>query len=604
MFPVKLPLFVLLFFPKCAFEQCIKGTPKECQEAEFAPGSNLAGEGFDITKMERKGFFVLDMNQWKHSDQACTLCDNPDFENRKQKLPLSVEDWRAKHFCSAKVSSKVYKSSESLVESTTSSIENNWKVGLSVNMIDKSGSFMLVGTDSKLAVNSMEKTKSDKFSFTTQSVSCEYYSYRVSKAPTVKKEFLDSVNQLPKVYNPQSKNNYYHLIDTFGTHYITWLGWHSHNVSFQVKMGGKVNAVTSIRECEAHLDGIEVNEMETCLTVEASATVKATTISAENQHCKAKKDKTRRKITFSSYFNDRFTEVKGGQKTEPDLIFSANSDPSAYKEWLNSVPRNPDIISYSLDSLHELIPKSDPMKENLRSAISHYILEKGLLKSCTDPCKAGIKSSSREPCVCQCHNDPAVTSDCCPNQRGNARVKITILRAFNLYGDYRTATDAYVIVKLLGKLVGRTSVISNDDNPKWNMVLDMGDQVLSEVSKLKFEVWDEDNTWDDDLLGECERVLTAGINNGECFFEYGKFLFKWKVDCAPNLSGRYCQNYQSSPMNEDLKELYRSRHSHPIPKYFLQQMGVFVNESTSRKIFKGNKTQTFFFYLKYKVRIL
>uniref|UniRef100_A0A3B3BTA1 Perforin 1.9 n=1 Tax=Oryzias melastigma TaxID=30732 RepID=A0A3B3BTA1_ORYME len=485
MFPVKLPLFVLVFFPKCAFEQCIKGTPKECQEAEFAPGSNLAGEGFDITKMERKGFFVLDMNQWKHSDQACTLCDNPYFENRKQKLPLSVEDWRAKHFCSAKVSSKVYKSSESLVESTTSSIENNWKVGLSVNMIDKSGSFMLVGTDSKLAVNSMEKTKSDKFSFTTQSVSCEYYSYRVSKAPTVKKEFLDSVNQLPKVYNPQSKNNYYHLIDTFGTHYITWLG--------------------CIRECEAHLDGIEVNEMETCLTVEASATVKATTISAENQHCKAKKDKTRRKITFSSYFNDRFTEVKGGQKTEPDLIFSANSDPSAYMEWLNSVPQNPDIISYSLDSLHELIPKSDPMRENLRSAISHYILEKGL---------------SREPCVCQCHNDPAVTSDCCPNQKGNARVKITILRAFNLYGDYRTATDANVIVKLLGKLVGRTSVISNDDNPKWNMVLDMGDQVLSEVSKLKFEVWDEDNTWDDDLLGECERVLTAGINNGECFFEY------------------------------------------------------------------------------------
>uniref|UniRef100_A0A3P9M6W4 Perforin 1.9 n=1 Tax=Oryzias latipes TaxID=8090 RepID=A0A3P9M6W4_ORYLA len=588
MFPVKFSLFLLLIFPMCTFEMCTDGTPQECQEAEFAPGSNLAGEGFDITSMERKGAFVLDMNQWKRENKSCTLCTNPYMGNKRQKLPLSVVDWRATLSCSSKVSSKIYKSSESLVESTTSSVENNWKVGLSFGAISN---LMLAGSHSKLAGYSMEKTKSDKFSFTTQGLSCEYYSYRVSKAPTLQKDFLDSVKQLPKTYNPQSKNNYYHLIDTFGTHYIT-----------KVKMGGKVQAVTSIRECEAHLNGIEVNEVDMCLRVEASATIKGTTISSEVQHCQGKKDKLGRKITFSSYFNDRFMEVKGGQTTEPDLIFSASMNPSAYKDWLNSVPQNPDILSYSLDSLHELFPKSDPMRQNLHSAITHYILEKGLMKSCTDPCQAGIKSNSREPCVCQCHNNPAVTPDCCPAERGMARVIITVVRASKLRGDDFTATDAYVKV-FIGKLVGRTPIIANDNNPHWNMKLDLGTQVLSGIVKLKFEVWDEDNKWDDDLLGTCEQDLTSGTKRGVCALNHGELFFNWKVECTPNLSGSYCKNYQSSPMDKNLKELYRSRHSRPVPKDILQQMGVFVNESTSRrngnlmKIYDANKNFTKEYFL-------
>uniref|UniRef100_A0A3B3H6M9 Perforin 1.9 n=1 Tax=Oryzias latipes TaxID=8090 RepID=A0A3B3H6M9_ORYLA len=567
MFPVKFSLFLLLIFPMCTFEMCTDGTPKECLEAEFAPGSNLAGEGFDITSMERKGAFVLDTNQWKRENKACTLCTNPYMDNRRQKLPLSVVDWRATHSCSSKVSSQIFKSSESLVESTTSSVQNDWKVGLNIPF---KANLMLAGSHSKVAGYSMEKTKSDKFSFTTQGLSCEYYSYRVSKAPTLQKDFLDSVKQLPKTYNPQSKDNYYHLIDTFGTHYIT-----------KVKMGGKVQAVTSIRECEAHLNGIEVNEVEMCLRVEASATIKGITISSEVQHCQGKKDKLGRKITFSSYFNDRFMEVKGGQTTEPDLIFSASTNPSAYKDWLNSVPQNPDILSYSLDSVHELIPKSDPMRQNLRSAITHYILEKGLMKSCTDPCKAGIKSNSREPCVCQCHNNPAVTPDCCPAEKSEARVIITVVRASKLWGDYSSGTDAYVKV-FFGKLVGRTPIIADDDNPHWNMKLDLGTQVLSKIVKLKFEVWDEDN-WDDELLGTCERALTSGTKRGVCALNHGELFFNWKVECTPNLSGSYCQNYQSSPMDKNLKELYRSRHSLPVPKDILQQMGVFVNKSSSRK---------------------
>lgn len=166
---------LMLSLPRPSCQSCIIGSANECKEAEFAPGTNLAGEGFDITKMKRKGAFVIDMNVWKRKDKTCTLCENPYLEGKKQRLPLAVEDWRPNHQCSMKVSSKLHRSSESLVSSSVSSVENNWQVNLELEKGSISGKIMLAGTNSKLAEYSMEKTKSDKFSFTSHSVSCTYY---------------------------------------------------------------------------------------------------------------------------------------------------------------------------------------------------------------------------------------------------------------------------------------------------------------------------------------------------------------------------------------------------------------------------------------------
>ena len=166
---------LMLSLPQHTYQLCEDGTPRQCTEAEFAPGTNLAGEGFDITKMERKGAFVLDMNRWKRKDKTCTLCSNPYMENKKQKLPLLVVDWRAKQLCSAKVSSKLHRSSEALVSSITSNVENNWKIHLDFSFGKTGASLMMAGTNSKLAEYSLDKTKHDKFSFTSQSTFCEYY---------------------------------------------------------------------------------------------------------------------------------------------------------------------------------------------------------------------------------------------------------------------------------------------------------------------------------------------------------------------------------------------------------------------------------------------
>ncbi|XP_036945308.1 perforin-1-like [Acanthopagrus latus] len=569
---------LMLSLPQCTYQSCEEGKPKECLDAEFAPGTNLAGEGFDITKLERKGAFVIDMNLWKRKDKGCTLCSNPYLENKKQKLPLSVVDWRAKHSCNMKVASAVHRSSEALVTSSTSSVDNNWQANLDVNVAEKGSSVMLAGTNSKLAEYSLEKTKNDKFSFTSQSMSCEYYSYRVSGTPKLHKEFRKAVKQLPKIYSPQYKQRFYKLIDNFGTHYIT-----------KVKLGGSVQSVTSIRQCQASLNGLSVEEVGMCLEAEASASVKDSKLGAQAKHCKKDMEKSESKTSFSSLFNDRFTEIKGGHTTEPDLLFSADKNPSAYKEWLTTLAQNPDIFTYSLESLHELLPAKDPVRKNLRSAISHYILEKGLWRNCSDRCQAGIKSDSRDPCVCQCHNDPAVNQDCCPTRKGMARVIITVQRATDLWGDHTTATDGYVKVSFNGQLVRRSDVIHNNNNPHWGTIIDLGTQDLSAGHVVRFEMWDQDSNWDDDLLGQCEQILTAGVREDVCVLQHGRLFYKFDVKCAPSLSGGSCTDYKPSPMSPSMKSLYVSRHAQPVPKPILLKMGVFVDETSSGR----NQSQMF-----------
>ncbi|KAG7238927.1 hypothetical protein INR49_030474 [Caranx melampygus] len=556
---------LMLSLPQCTYQLCSDGTPKQCVEAEFAPGSTLAGEGFDITKMERKGAFVLNMNLWKRKDKTCVLCSNPYLENKKQKLPLSVVDWRSKQSCSMNVASKLHRSSEALVTSSTSSVENNWKVDLDLKVGNKAGSLMLAGTNSKLAGYSMDKTKNDKFSFSTQSISCEYYSYRVIGQPKLHREFKLALNKLPKTYSPENKQQFYKLIDNFGTHYVT-----------KVKLGGSVQSVTSIKQCQASLQGFSMEEVEMCLEAEASASIHVT-VKAQTKHCNKDIEKTDSKTSFSNRFSDRFTEIKGGLTTEPDLLFSADKNPQAYKEWLNSLPQNPDIVSYSLDSLHELLPTNTSTQKNLRSAISHYILEKGLLRNCSQRCQVGVHSDRRDPCVCQCHNDPAVNADCCPTRKGMARVIITVQRASGLWGDWFTSTDGYVKVLFNGQLVQRTKVIYNNNNPNWATVVDLGSQDVSSRPKVKFEVWDEDNKWDDDLLGQCLQDISTGVKEDVCSLNHGQFFFKMEVKCAPSLSGKLCTEYKPSPMSQSLKSLYVSRHAHPIPKAMLLEMGVFVN---------------------------
>ena len=169
-----------------------------------------------------------------------------------------------------------------------------------------------------------------------------------------------------------------------------------------------------------------------------------------------------------------------------------------------------------------------------------------------------------------------------------AQVTVTVQRATGLWGDHYDSTDGFVRVSFDGKLMQESPVIWNNNNPHWAMVVPLGSQDLSSLPKLRIEVWDRDNNWDDDLLGECEKVLSAGVKAEVCQLQHGWLYYKWEVKCAPSLGGNTCSEYKASPMSPSLKQLYVSRHAHPLPKALLLEMGVFVDKSSSH----GNQSLT------------
>ena len=73
-----------------------------------------------------------------------------------------------------------------------------------------------------------------------------------------------------------------------------------------MKLGGSVQSVTSIKQCQASLQGLSVEEVEMCLQVEASASAKTATAKAEAKHCNKDIDKMESKSSFSGLFNDRY----------------------------------------------------------------------------------------------------------------------------------------------------------------------------------------------------------------------------------------------------------------------------------------------------------
>ncbi|KAF4093133.1 hypothetical protein AMELA_G00029640 [Ameiurus melas] len=549
-------------------QHCFKANEFQCANVDFTPGSDLAGEGFDITTMQRKGAFVLDMSSWLQKDKSCTLCKNPYMGGQTQKLPVSVVDWRPSQKCTTKLSSSVYQSSEALVSASTSSIENNWQSDLQIITPKVQGSLILAGSNSKLAEYSMKKTKNDKFSFISHDVTCGYYRYRVANRPLLHPELSDEFGRLPEIYDESSKHLYYKLIDKFGTHYIS-----------KVTLGGEVRSVTSIKECEASLQGLSVDDVKMCLDVEASVSMGiASSLQTEAHHCKITMEKTTNKKSFASSFSDRETNVIGGYTQSVDLLFSSNNDPNSYKEWITSLPAHPDVLSYSLTSLHELLPAKQEIRAHLRTAIKDYILQRALLKDCTSPCKTGVKTNPNEPCSCSCHNKWDVALNCCPTQRGFAEVIVTAIRATGLYGDYWTETDAFVKIKTANMKRGQTSVIWDNNAPTWNKQFHFGTVDLAHFSTVKLEVWDEDGDYENNLLGTCNALLTSGVKNDVCTLNHGVLYYKVEVNCVHGLAGSSCMDYKPSPMDSELEKVFVSQNARPIPRSMLLEMGVLLDE--------------------------
>ncbi|KAI2652620.1 Perforin-1 [Labeo rohita] len=504
------------------------GTSKECEDAPFVPGHNLAREGFDIVTMERKGSYVINMEKWDLGNGTCKLHKNKYMNGIKQKLPAAVVDWRTLPSCSMKVSSQIFESSEAVV--------TGWKDGLDVMVAGAA----VGSTHSREAKFAMTKSKKDKYSFTKHEVTCDFYRYRVAEKPPLHAQFLQAIKSLPASYNPDAYRN---LITTYGTHYTT-----------TVKLGGQMKAITAIRSCQATMKGLTDTAVKDCLDVEASGVYKGATLKAEAHVCQELQRKMRTNQKFSSMFNERQTEIIGGNINGEDLLFSRSSHPNAFKKWLKSLKSIPEVVHYSLKPLHFLLSTKHPARKGLKKAVEKYIIQNALMNICSEPCKIGRKCSARDRCACVCESSQIIKSNCCPAEKGLATLKVYNLRARGLYGDIFTQTDGCVLVKYDGKS-RRTETINNNDNPHWPEIFEFGPIKIRMANKLTFETAPGTVI----SLVHALFVLEVELCMMLVFFKYGTFYFNYEVKCAPSLEGPKCNEYKPSPMAAPLADIFSSR---------------------------------------------
>lgn len=69
---------------------------------------------------------------------------------------------------------------------------------------------------------------------------------------------------------------------------------------------------------------------------------------------------------------------------------------------------------------------------------------------------------------------------------------------------------------------------------------------------IRFEVWDRDNRWNDDLLGRVDVIPMSGRNVDKKFkLKHGSLFVRLSAVCAPSLQGSLCEQYAASPSYEE-----------------------------------------------------
>ncbi|XP_051992532.1 perforin-1.3 [Xyrauchen texanus] len=522
------PLLLLLFLPLAL---CCETAPStECERLPFVPGHNLVGEGFDIVRMKTTGAFVVDVLNYMYGGEHgnCTKCENK-LLNQQQKLPTSVVDWRIKVQCRQSISAKVHESASSVLKDTTNSASVSWKVGLSVPLV---AGVAVGGTHSRSARFAKSHASQDKYSYTSHTFSCRYYSFRLHALPPLTKEFSSSIRALPVKFDSKSQAAYNHFISIYGTHFLR-----------RVDLGGRVHSTTAVQTCKAALSGLSVQDVSNCLSAEASGVIKGVKVSAQSSYCNDKKQKLERGKSFSASFSDRETEILGGNGEQHDILFNP-SNQSGYGVWLKSLKKIPGVVSYTLSSLHMLVQNDSARKIGLQAAISNYITKSAISVACPSGCKVGHRKPN---CACKCGGHNNVDGNCCSTKPGVATLSVIVMSASGLWGDYFSKTDGYVKV-IFKSNPHESPVIWNNNFPQWNYNVHLGDVDLMMKKPLVFEVWDRDNRWDDDLLGKGSIVPEQGNNVQKTIgLKHGSLKVSVTAKCGPSLTGSYCEKYAPTP---------------------------------------------------------
>uniref|UniRef100_A0A1B8Y3U9 Perforin 1 n=1 Tax=Xenopus tropicalis TaxID=8364 RepID=A0A1B8Y3U9_XENTR len=516
---------------------CQIGSPEECKKASFVPGHTLLGQGLDIVTMEKTGASLVDMQIYQMANKTCTLCENPYNGKILEKLPISMVDWTPQAACTRNIDSSLMRSKVSLANKEASNIQNNWTLGLDIPIKTVTPHTTLAGSHSRLAEFAQSKTITDQYSFLSHELSCAFYRFRLSYDPQPTQDFTKSLQQLPECYNEKTKEEYRKLIAKYGTHYIE-----------KAEVGGKVSEVTALRTCQVAMEGMTLDEVKDCLSVEAKISagfsISDPSISSEFRRCKEIAKTSKRGDNFHSTFNERTWEVKGGKVTFDLLNTEGGKGSRVFKKWMESLKTDPDVLTYSVEPIHNVVRDNGPKKENLRTAVSEYIKENALTKKCS--CPRYSPPSQGPDCSCTCPLTKYMNSDCCPTNQGMAKLILIIQSAKDLYGDVLSKADGYVKFMYDDKEV-QTPTVWDNSNPIWDIEFDLDFVQLGDSKKYTIEVWDKNTVFPDQFLGRCELILMSGTTKKTCYLPHGSVTYTITANCILHLQGLYCQDYSPVP---------------------------------------------------------
>ncbi|GAA6221629.1 perforin-1-like [Lates japonicus] len=514
--PAPLYLSLLLFLSHLSpVLSCQTGTCSQCESAPFVPGYNLVGEGFDVVTLQRKGAYVVDVKTYLTPNGTCTLKPNPLHGNMLEKLPVSAIDWRAFTRCKHHLYSSQHTSMSSLLQDHTDHQSDSWKVGLNVEKFVSAG-LEVGGTRSTVYNFAAARSKEDRYTFSTYSLTCSHYSYRVSNTPPLSSEFRKDSAKLPSHYSPSTKAQYRQIIETYGTHYIR-----------QVDLGGRYQRVTATRTCLSTLNGLTSSQVHNCLSQGISVGLGVIEGPLDLRSCNAVLQNHAASALYSSALHQHYTEVVGGNGWRGEFALTHNNS-QGYQNWLTTLKDHPDVVQYSLRPLYELLPNSR-QRSGMKAATEEYLQGNA------------IKTSTRQP-SCSSH-DSNLDSSCCPKEAKRGTLEVTIIRGWGLKGDGWATSEGYV--KLHYDSISLKTPVIKSNNPYWNTHYNLG-KVKTDLS-LNIEVWDED-LYQHDLLASCNMPLTKGTRTFTCTGKKGNVQVRYTLTCDHHLTGSRCDQYEPSSL--------------------------------------------------------